>query len=136
MSLTGMQECGNIDPKFVWTDEMQRELEAKQAKQRYLFDLMCKQTKDLTDAEMIELLEDRYMGDPIPPCHICGRKLTMVAAGGGRATIYACVGVEDGRYLPGRSVADDHYGDSRFTHLKPGDSTVLELIKRFKALPK
>jgi hypothetical protein len=54
--------------------------------------------------------------------------------------VYACDGQEDDpeqpgrvRYQAGRSCADEHYSQSRWTHYQSGDSAVRELIARYRA---
>jgi hypothetical protein len=101
-------------------------------------ELLSKKPSDWTAAELISQLTERYQPSKIPPCSVCGGKMGIVAAGGGEPTAYACTGRDkDGNTLPGRSMADEHYSQSRYLDRRHGDSAVIELIRRFKTtLPK
>ncbi len=83
---------------------------------------------------LLNELRERYAPSVIPPCRICGGKLSCERVGGGSPTVYACSGhVEDSMaYQSGRSCADKHYRDSEFIDYRHGgDSLVIELIDRF-----
>ncbi len=80
-----------------------------------------KELKDRTDQEIIDELTERYKPTEIPPCRICGGKLSIGKIGGGEPTIWACAGTEDDPDRPGfvrrkkgRNLADRHYSDSEF----------------------
>lgn len=91
----------------------------------------------LTNEEIMEAAQEvvnRYTPESIPPCRVCGEQLSMQAAGRG-PTIYACSGTfedEDGRtrYREGRSVADEHYSNSRWEQYRHGDRLVIKLVEQ------
>lgn len=94
---------------------------------------------ELNDEDLLAVLAQRYATEPVPPCRVCGDKLSIASIGGGHATRYACSGHEVDpadpqrlRYKPGRSLADEHYAQSGWTHLQPGDALVRELIARYR----
>lgn len=98
-----------------------------------------KEPHEQTDGELAAELEASYTADPVPPCRVCGGKLSVASMGGGRATEWACDGMEPDperpgcvRYKAGRSCADDHFGKSFWTQYRAGDSRVLELVRRFR----
>lgn len=98
-------------------------------------DLYLKTPTELSDEELLALVQAKHTAEPVPPCSLCGAKLTISSAGGGRATVWACDGLEEGPgvvWKPGRTPADEHYARSRFTQFRSGDSHVLELVKRFR----
>ncbi len=104
--------------------------------QRRLYDLPAEQ---VSDADLLLVLEARYATEPVPPCRVCGGKLSIQCAGGGQATVHACDGKEEDpeqpgrlRYKPGRSLVDEHYSQSHWTHYQSGDSDVRELITRYR----
>lgn len=94
----------------------------------------------MTDDEIMETAQElvnRYTPETIPPCRVCGEKLSMQAAGCG-PTIYACSGMyedESGRtrYREGRSVADEHYSNSRWEQYRHGDRLVMKLLHQLIA---
>lgn len=77
-------------------------------------------------------LRRRYAPSDIPPCRVCGGELSLQSIGGGEPTVWACSGQnEDGSWLPGRRIADDHYSRSRYVDRRQGgDEVVMELIRR------
>lgn len=79
------------------------------------------------NTELIERLRARYSADPIPACSVCGARLSIASAGGGRATEYACPRAP-------LDIKDDHYERSKFIHYRPGDSDVLSLLDRITSL--
>jgi hypothetical protein len=88
---------------------------------------------------LIESLKASYTPETIPPCSVCGGKLSIGSVGGGHRTIWACSAWDvapadqENLYLkPGRELADKHYNDSRWQHTYDGDSRVLEFIRRFE----
>jgi hypothetical protein len=91
----------------------------------------------LTTEELIRCVRAYATADEVPPCRVCGGKLSIAACGGGGPTHWACSGQEDDpdnpgrlRRIPGRGIADDHYDRSRWTQYNTGDSLVLELLRR------
>lgn len=95
--------------------------------------------EQVADADLLQLLEHRYATEPVPPCRVCGGTLSIASIGGGEATRYACLPVEDDpdnpgrtRHKEGRSLADDHYARSRWTHYQEGDAEVRELVARYR----
>ncbi|TLX16744.1 hypothetical protein [Rhizobium sp. MHM7A] len=94
----------------------------------------------MTNDEIMETAQElvnRYTPETIPPCRICGERLSMQAAGRG-PTIYACSGDyedETGRrkYRAGRSVADEHYSNSRWEQYRHGDRLVMKLVGQLLA---
>ena len=87
---------------------------------------------------LVARLRERYTAEPVPPCRVCGRRLTIQRIGGGMPIRWGCSGQvpdpdnPDGTvlvYLPGRTIADDHYGQSIFTQVRTGDSDVLALCE-------
>lgn len=86
--------------------------------------------------ELVATLRERYAHQEVPPCRLCGGKLSVQAAGGGRATVWACGGYTERDlgngefervYAPGRSFVDQHYSDSRYEQYRHGDRDVLDL---------
>lgn len=78
-----------------------------------------------------QALRERYSAKPTPKCDICGAKMTIQRMSGSRVT-YGCSGAiydETGcHYAEGRSLADDHYGQSRVTVTDESDPDVLALL--------
>ena len=96
---------------------------------------MCDvETEELSDADLCWWLRKAYAIPTIPPCHICGGKLSIQRLGGGEPTVYACTGTDEhGDMQPGRSFVDRHYSDSHYTdRSRGGDERVLELIARYE----
>lgn len=86
--------------------------------------------------ELASLLVQRYTGEPVPPCRICGGALSIASAGGGNATRYACDMMEIDPDRPaflrrkeGRFAADEHYSQSGWTQFNPGDRNVLDFVR-------
>lgn len=87
-------------------------------------------------------LRGRYTAEPVPPCRVCGRELTVQSSGGGNATTYGCSGLipdpadpENSLIRdPNRTIADKHYSDSKWTQYRSGDTEVIALIDAFEAL--
>lgn len=83
-----------------------------------------------------QALRERYSAKPTPKCHICGTEMTVQRMSGSRVT-YGCSGAiydEDGcRYADGRSLADDHYEQSRVTFTDESDPDVLALLDELEA---
>jgi hypothetical protein len=92
-----------------------------------------KRYNEWDDGDLSWVLHRRYTPTPVPPCCVCGGKLSMQSIGGGRPTGYACVGRDDdGNWLEGRSVADYHYTLSCWDdHGHGGDGAVMELVRRY-----
>ncbi len=97
--------------------------------------LLEREPSELTSAELHEVLRARYAPTEIPPCRICGKELSLAAAGCG-PTVWACDGrAEAGGWQEGRSAADEHYSQSRFEdHRRGGDDLVMELLARHEAI--
>lgn len=91
-------------------------------------------TTDITALTPEKLAEIRQRYTPItaPKCHICGAEMTIGAMSASRI-VYACSGAtydDDGcHYAPGRSIADDHYAQSRVTVVDVSDPDVLALVE-------
>lgn len=86
-----------------------------------------------------QALRKRYSAKPTPKCDICGAKMTIQRMSGSRVT-YGCSGAiydETGcHYADGRSLADDHYEQSRVTVTDESDSDVLALLDELEAAGK
>lgn len=86
--------------------------------------------------EKLEEIRLRYSPKPIPKCHICGAEMSIGAMSASR-TVYACSGAthdDNGwHYAPGRSIADDHYSESRVTVVDVSDPDVLALVEALEA---
>ena len=85
-------------------------------------------------SEAAQALVNSYTPDPVPPCRVCGGKLSIQAIGGGRPTVYACSGSyedENGaiRRSEGRSPADEHYSNSRWEQYRHGNRLVLNILR-------
>lgn len=83
-----------------------------------------------------QALRERYSAKPTPKCDICGAKMTIQRMSGSRVT-YGCSGAiydETGcHYSDGRSLADDHYEQSRVTVTDESDPDVLALLDELEA---
>lgn len=104
-------------------------------------DLITKAPDELSNAELLEVLTERYEATVVPPCRVCALPLTIARMGGGEPTVWACDMWEDdpdkpgeSRRKAGRGCADQHYSDSQFVDRRQGgDRMVMELIQRFSA---
>ncbi|HFT4299985.1 TPA: ead/Ea22-like family protein [Klebsiella quasipneumoniae] len=91
-------------------------------------------TTDITEltAEKLEEIRQRYRPTLAPKCHICGVEMTIQRMSASRIT-YGCAGAiydETGcHYAEGRSLADDHYAESRITVVDVSDPDVLALVE-------
>lgn len=78
-----------------------------------------------------QALRDRYSPKPVPECHICGAEMTIQRMSASRIT-YGCTGAtyddKGCHYAEGRSIADDHYEQSRVTVVDVSDPDVLALL--------
>ncbi|EAB7888730.1 ead/Ea22-like family protein [Salmonella enterica subsp. enterica serovar Newport] len=78
-----------------------------------------------------QALRERYSPKPVPECHICGKEMTVQRISSSRIT-YGCTGAtydNNGcHYTEGRSIADDHYEQSRITIVDVSDPDVLALL--------
>ncbi|HGG4070417.1 TPA: ead/Ea22-like family protein [Salmonella enterica subsp. enterica serovar Poona] len=78
-----------------------------------------------------QALRERYSPKPAPECHICGAEMTIQRMSASRIT-YGCVGAtyddKGCHYAEGRSIADDHYEQSRVTVVDVSDPDVLALL--------
>lgn len=83
-----------------------------------------------------QALRERYSPQPIPKCHICGAEMTVQRMSASRIT-YGCTGAtydDNGcHYVEGRSIADDHYEQSRITVVDVSDPDVLTLLDDLEA---
>ncbi|MDM4191151.1 ead/Ea22-like family protein [Klebsiella oxytoca] len=83
-------------------------------------------------AEKLEEIRQRYRPTEVPECHICGAEMTIQRMSASRIT-YGCAGAiydETGcHYAEGRSLADDHYAESRITVVDASDPDVLALVE-------
>ncbi|EPJ1885677.1 ead/Ea22-like family protein [Enterobacter asburiae] len=83
-----------------------------------------------------QALRERYSAKPTPKCDICGAQMTIQRMSGSRVT-YGCSGAiydETGcHYSDGRSLADDHYEQSRVTVTDESDPDVLALLDELEA---
>ncbi|MBF1894737.1 MULTISPECIES: ead/Ea22-like family protein [Klebsiella] len=82
-------------------------------------------------AEKLEEIRKRYRPTEVPKCHICGAEMTIQRMSASRIT-YGCAGAiydETGcHYAEGRSLADDHYAESRITVVDVSDPDVLAMV--------
>ncbi|HFW4750258.1 TPA: ead/Ea22-like family protein [Salmonella enterica subsp. enterica serovar Muenchen] len=78
-----------------------------------------------------QALRERYSPKPAPKCHICGAQMTIQRMSASRIT-YVCTGAtyddKGCHYADGRSIADDHYEQSRVTVVDVSDPDVLALL--------
>ncbi|HFG6729376.1 TPA: ead/Ea22-like family protein [Salmonella enterica subsp. enterica] len=78
-----------------------------------------------------QALRERYSPQPAPECHICGAEMTIQRISASRIT-YGCTGAtyddKGCHYAEGRSIADDHYAQSRVTVVDVSDPDVLALL--------
>ncbi|ECP5531862.1 ead/Ea22-like family protein [Salmonella enterica] len=78
-----------------------------------------------------QALRERYSPKPVPECHICGEEMTIQRMSASRIT-YGCTGATYDdigcHYAEGRSIADDHYEQSRVTVVDVSDPDVLALL--------
>ncbi|EKS9562785.1 ead/Ea22-like family protein [Klebsiella pneumoniae] len=83
-------------------------------------------------AEKLEEIRQRYRPTLAPKCHICGVEMTIQRMSASRIT-YGCAGAiydETGcHYAEGRSLADDHYAESRITVVDVSDPDVLAMVE-------
>lgn len=83
-------------------------------------------------SEKLEEIRQRYRQTEVPKCHICGAEMTIQRVSASRIT-YGCAGAiydETGcHYAEGRSLADDHYAESRITVVDVSDPDVLALVE-------
>ncbi|HCD6019236.1 TPA: ead/Ea22-like family protein [Citrobacter freundii] len=84
-------------------------------------------------------LRERYSPKPVPKCHICGAEMTVQRMSASRIT-YGCTGAtyddKGCHYAEGRSIADDHYEQSRVTVVDVSDPEVLALLDDLEAAEK
>ncbi|ECS5283512.1 ead/Ea22-like family protein [Salmonella enterica subsp. enterica serovar Durban] len=78
-----------------------------------------------------QALRERYSPKPVPKCHICGEEMIIQQMSASRIT-YGCTGAtyddKSCHYAEGRSIADDHYEQSRVTVVDVSDPDVLALL--------
>ncbi|EPG3042194.1 ead/Ea22-like family protein [Klebsiella pneumoniae] len=96
---------------------------------------------DITEltAEKLEEIRQRYRPTLAPKCHICGVEMTIQRMSASRIT-YGCAGAiydETGcHYAEGRSLADDHYAESRITVVDVSDPDVLAMVEALEKAQK
>ncbi|WP_180349613.1 ead/Ea22-like family protein [Klebsiella spallanzanii] len=83
-------------------------------------------------SEKLEEIRQRYRQTEVPKCHICGAEMTIQRISASRIT-YGCAGAiydeTSCHYAEGRSLADDHYAESRITVVDVSDPDVLDLVE-------
>ncbi|EHM1667894.1 ead/Ea22-like family protein [Salmonella enterica subsp. enterica serovar Oranienburg] len=83
-----------------------------------------------------QVLRERYSPKHVPKCHICGEEMTIQRMSASRIT-YGCTGAtyddKGCHYAEGRSIADDHYEQSRITVVDVSDPDVLALLDELEA---
>lgn len=86
-----------------------------------------------------QALRERHSPKPAPECHICGAEMTIQRMYASRIT-YGCTGAtyddKGYHYAEGRSIADDHYEQSRVTVVDVRDPDVLALLDELEAAEK
>ena len=86
-----------------------------------------------------QALRERYSPKQDPKCHICGAEMTIQRMSASRIT-YGCTGAtyddKGCHYTAGRSIADDHYAQSRVTVVDVSDPEVLALLDELEAAEK
>lgn len=86
-----------------------------------------------------QALREHYSPKPVPKCQVCGDEMTVQRMSASRVT-YGCTGAmydADGcHYADGRSIADDHYAQSRITVVDVSDPDVLALLDELEAAEK
>ncbi|EAA1829971.1 protein Ead [Salmonella enterica subsp. enterica serovar Napoli] len=86
-----------------------------------------------------QALRERYSPKPAPECHICGAEMTIQRMSASRIT-YGCTGAtyddKGCHYAEGRSIADDHYEQSRVTVVDVSDPDVLALLDELEVAQK
>jgi len=85
----------------------------------------------LTDDELDQVAA-RYTADPVPPCPVCGGRLSTQSAGGGKATVYGCSNKPEG--VPYGEWLETHYNPSRWTQYRSGDHDVLHLVASYRSV--
>lgn len=83
-----------------------------------------------------QALRERYSPQPVPKCHICGAEMTIQRMSASRI-VYGCTGTayddKGCHYAEGRSIADEHYAQSRVTIADFSDPEVLMLLDELEA---
>ncbi|EGJ5833705.1 ead/Ea22-like family protein [Salmonella enterica] len=83
-----------------------------------------------------QALRERYSPQPVPKCRICGDEMTVQRIYGSHIT-YGCTGAtyddKGCHYAEGRSIADDHYAQSRVTVVDVSDPDVLAQLDDLEA---
>ncbi|ECD9547167.1 ead/Ea22-like family protein [Salmonella enterica subsp. houtenae] len=86
-----------------------------------------------------QVLRERYSPKPVPNCQICGKEMTIQRMSASRIT-YGCTGAtyddKGCHYAEGRSIADDHYEQSRVTVVDVSDPDVLALLDELEVAQK
>ncbi|EBG3127930.1 TPA: ead/Ea22-like family protein [Salmonella enterica subsp. enterica serovar Heidelberg] len=86
-----------------------------------------------------QALRERYSPKPVPNCHICDAEMTVQRMSASRIT-YGCTGATYDNtgchYAEGRSIADDHYEQSRVTVVDVSDPEVLAMLDELDAAEK
>jgi hypothetical protein len=125
--------AANYDGRMIMTNEADamKERENERLRERRIHET---KSSELSDEDLGWLLHRRYDAPVIPPCHICGGKLSVQRCGGGEPTVYACDGRESTfNWQPGRNLVDEHYRNSHFEDRRQGgDEHVIELLTRYE----
>lgn len=83
-------------------------------------------------SEKLEEIRQRYRPTEVPKCHVCGAEMTVQRMSASRIT-YGCTGATYDKtgvhYAEGRSIADDHYAESRITVVDVSDPDILALVE-------
>ena len=92
-----------------------------------------KRADEWPDGFLSEDLTRRYGPVEVPTCRVCGGELSVQSVGTGGPTVWGCSGTDDdGRLLPDRRMADEHYSRSRWEDYRQGgDELVMELLRRY-----
>lgn len=114
--------------------------EAMVAARKKRDELYAKELPAWTLEEITSVLTGRYKASEIPPCKVCGGKLSPQKTGGGEPDEWACSVYEDDPEKPGyvrnkadrtEGIVDNHYVESRYIDRRQGgDELVMEALRR------
>lgn len=99
------------------------------------YELLMKDPAELSNADLVAIIEERYGEYEVPPCRVCGAPLAIARMGGGSLAEYACSSKEasDSVYAtPYRE--DNHYNNSHWKAPNHPDAHIRELVERFERL--